>query len=144
MLNGINIKQFIKSIASCSNWNSAGGKSGSTFYKSVDNLFIFKAIKESEFDMFESFAPKYFEYLYSNIFEQKPSVLNKIYGMFTIKNSRGTTYFIAMENLFWGLEGELTVYDLKGSKAKRWNRKNLKTLLDTNYIIDRNGEPLPI
>ena len=73
-----------------------------------------------------------------------PSVLNKIYGMFTIKNSKGTTYFIAMENLFWGLEGELTVYDLKGSKAKRWNRKNLKTLLDTNYIIDRNGEPLPI
>ncbi|CAD8155135.1 unnamed protein product [Paramecium pentaurelia] len=144
MLNGIKIKQFIKSIASCSNWNSAGGKSGSTFYKSSDNLFIFKAVKESEFNMFESFAPKYFEHLYSNIFLQKPSVLNKIYGMFTIKNSRGITYFIAMENLFWGLEGDLTVYDLKGSKAKRWNRKNLKTLLDTNYIIDRNGEPLPI
>ncbi|CAD8148894.1 unnamed protein product [Paramecium octaurelia] len=144
MLNGIKVKQFIKSIASCSNWNSAGGKSGSTFFKSSDNLFIFKAVKESEFNMFESFAPKYFEHLYSNIFYQKPSVLNKIYGMFTIKNSKGTTYYIAMENLFWGLEGELTVYDLKGSKAKRWNRKNLKTLLDTNYIIDRNGEPLPI
>ncbi|CAD8164994.1 unnamed protein product [Paramecium octaurelia] len=144
MLNGINIKQFIKSIASCSNWNSAGGKSGSTFYKSADNLFIFKAVKESEFSMFESFAPKYFEHLYSNISNQRPSVLNKIYGMFTIKNSRGTQYLIAMENLFWGLDGELTVYDLKGSEAKRWNRKNLKTLLDTNYIIDRNGEPLPV
>ncbi|CAD8068266.1 unnamed protein product [Paramecium sonneborni] len=144
ILNRIKIKQFIKSITSCANWNSAGGKSGSTFFKSSDNLFIFKAVKESEFNMFESFAPKYFEYLYSNIFAQKPSVLNKIYGMFTIKNSLGTTYYIAMENLFWGLEGELIVYDLKGSKAKRWNRKNLKTLLDTNYIIDRNGEPLPI
>ncbi|CAD8067473.1 unnamed protein product [Paramecium sonneborni] len=144
ILNGIKIKQLIKSITSCSNWNSAGGKSGSTFFKSADNLFIFKAVKESEFNMFESFAPKYFEHIYSSIFAQKPSVLNKIYGMFTVKNSKATSYFIAMENLFWGLEGELTVYDLKGSKAKRWNRKNLKTLLDTNYIIDRNGEPLPI
>jgi hypothetical protein len=79
----------------------------------------------------------------SNHYKTKESVLNKIYGMFAIKNSRGSTYFIAMENLFYGMSGELTVYDLKGSEAKRWNRKNLKTLLDTNYIIDRNGEPLP-
>lgn len=47
-----------------------------------------------------------------------------------------------MENLFFGLKDDLIVYDLKGSEVNRWNRKNTKTLLDTNYIIDRNGEPL--
>lgn len=49
-----------------------------------------------------------------------------------------------MENLFYGLNEDILVYDLKGSEAKRWNRKNGKTLLDTNYLIDRNGEPLPL
>lgn len=57
------MKQFIKSIASCSSWDSAGGKSGSTFFKSADNLFIFKAVKESEFFTFDEFAPKYFEHM---------------------------------------------------------------------------------
>jgi 1-phosphatidylinositol-3-phosphate 5-kinase len=49
-----------------------------------------------------------------------------------------------MENLFFGMEGDLTVYDLKGSRAKRWQRKVGKTLLDTNFTIDQNGEPLPV
>ena len=50
-----------------------------------------------------------------------------------------------MENLFYGMSGDLITYDLKGSTKKRWNRKvGSKTFLDTNYRIDRNGEPLPI
>lgn len=49
-----------------------------------------------------------------------------------------------MENLFYGLNDDILVYDLKGSESKRWNKKNGKTLLDTNYLIDRNGEPLPL
>ena len=54
-------------------------------------------------------------------------------------------YFIAMENLFYGMSGDLITYDLKGSQLNRWNQKaGSKTLLDTNYRIDRNGEPMPI
>lgn len=59
-INNISLERFIKSIASCISWDSSGGKSGSSFLKSADNLFIFKAIKESEFFMFDSFAPQYF------------------------------------------------------------------------------------
>lgn len=52
-------------------------------------------------------------------------------------------YYIAMENLFYGMDSNnLTVYDLKGSEAKRWKKKRGKTLLDTNFIIEQNGEPL--
>lgn len=77
-------------------------------------------------------------------FENQKSVLNKIYGMFEIQHSKGSLYYIAMENLFYGLNDNLLVYDLKGSEAKRWKKKTGSTLLDTNYLIDRNGEPLPI
>lgn len=105
-------------------------------------MFIFKAVKDSEFFAFDEFAPKYFQHVYKN--EGINSVLNKIYGMFEVRTTKSTTYFIAMENLFYGMSGDLLVYDLKGSESKRWNRKSGKTLLDTNYIIDRNGEPLPI
>lgn len=94
--------------------------------------------------MFDEFAPKYFKYMYDVIYEKKPSVLNKIYGMFELQHPKGKQYIIAMENLFYGLQDDILVYDLKGSEAKRWNRKNGKTLLDTNFLIDRNGEPLPL
>jgi 1-phosphatidylinositol-3-phosphate 5-kinase len=49
-----------------------------------------------------------------------------------------------MENLYYGMPTDVITYDLKGSEIKRWNKKGGKTLLDTNYRIDRNGEPLPI
>ena len=50
-----------------------------------------------------------------------------------------------MENIFYGMSGDILTYDLKGSGVNRWNKKTgAQTLLDTNYRIDRNGEPLPI
>jgi hypothetical protein len=36
------------------------------------------------------------------------------------------------------------VYDLKGSETNRWETKKKKVLLDTNFKVDRNGEPLPV
>lgn len=52
-----------------------------------------------------------------------------------------------MESLFYGMPGDCLTYDLKGSELKRWNRNKKGgniTYLDTNYRVDRNGEPLPI
>ena len=56
-------------------------------------------------------------------------------------------YFIAMENLFFGIHPSPKVYDLKGSELNRFISKvseGNQTLLDTNYRVDRNGEPLPL
>jgi 1-phosphatidylinositol-3-phosphate 5-kinase len=83
--NNITITQFIRSIASCNVWNSDGGKSGASFFKSADELFVFKRVKESEFFMFDDFAPSYFEYSHRSVFQDKPTVLNKIFGMFEIE-----------------------------------------------------------
>jgi hypothetical protein len=97
---------------------------------------VFKAVKDSEFFMFTNFGPAYFEHMFKHSYENKPSVLIKIFGMFEKKNKNGNVYYIVMENLFYGMPGERTVYDLKGSEAKRWNKKGGSTLLDTNFIID--------
>ena len=54
-----------------------------------------------------------------------------------------------MQNIFFGLSGNLKVYDLKGSEVNRLNLpqneedKNI-TGQDTNFKIDRNYEPLII
>jgi len=36
------------------------------------------------------------------------------------------------------------VYDLKGSETNRWETRKKKVLLDTNFKLDRNGEPIPV
>ena len=95
--------------------------------------------------MYDGFAPKYFEHIFQHCCRSKPSVLNKIYGMFEVITQKGSTYYVAMENIFYGMNGDLLTYDLKGSEKKRWNRKSgSKTFFDTNFRIDRNGEPMAI
>lgn len=48
-----------------------------------------------------------------------------------------------MQNIFFGLNGSLTVYDLKGSEVNRLAHASDKsyTRLDTNFIIDKAGRP---
>jgi hypothetical protein len=53
-------------------------------------------------------------------------------------------YYLVMENLFLGMSQDVTVYDLKGSETNRWETRKKRVLLDTNFKIDRNSEPLPV
>lgn len=46
-----------------------------------------------------------------------------------------------MENLFYGIEKDsFASYDFKGSKKRRFLR-GIEIGLDTNFLIDMNGEP---
>ena len=79
-------------------------------------------------------------------FENQPSLLVKIYGMFKIEMKNQNYFFLAMENLWFGLDMEnQKTYDLKGSAANRFvkNDQNV-VLLDTNFKLDRNSEPIPL
>ena len=52
-----------------------------------------------------------------------------------------------MNNLYFGLNSkDLKTYDLKGSERNRFISfpKKGDTLQDTNFKIDRNGEPIPV
>jgi len=95
--------------------------------------------------MFKKFAMDYFRHIHRHLLE-KPSLLSKIYGMFEIRDRGTTEYYLVMENLFYGMGDpkDLTVYDLKGSETNRWEKKKKGVLLDTNFRIDRNAEPIPI
>ena len=59
-----------------------------------------------------------------------------------------TYYFIVMENLFYGFSNnqDLEVYDLKGSEYRRFIKEQSQqaTLLDTNFRILRNSEPISL
>lgn len=68
----------------------------------------------------------------------------KIYGIYeaTIRNK--IYKFVVMQNLFFGMNNILKVYDLKGSEVNRLAMPaNLKSFtgLDTNFIIDKDGRP---
>ena len=80
--------------------------------------------------------------------EDKPSLLTKIFGIFEIQNTlKVSSYYIGMENLFLNIEPNVKVYDLKGSELNRFvipQEGVIQTLLDTNFKLDRNSQPLPI
>ena len=75
--------------------------------------------------------------------EKKPSYLCLVYGAFKAREQS----YIIMENLknfAEGENGDLKTYDLKGSEINRFQTK-LKadsTIQDTNFLIERNGEPI--
>ncbi|CAD8201944.1 unnamed protein product [Paramecium pentaurelia] len=147
LLAGITLAQFIKSISSTNIWSASGGKSQSKFYKSNDELFVFKKLEQDkEFMMFKQFALDYFKHMYRHFYESKPSLLSKIFGMFEIRDRGQTEYYLVMENLYFGMgdPSNLLVYDLKGSETNRLEKKKKGVLLDTNFRIDRNSEPIPI
>lgn len=66
--------------------------------------------------------------------------------MYEIRDKGASEFYLVMENLYYGMGDpkDLRVYDLKGSETNRWEKKLNKVLLDTNFIVDRNAEPIPI
>ncbi|CAD8079942.1 unnamed protein product [Paramecium sonneborni] len=143
---GITLNLFLKSLSVTGSWNASGGKSSSKFFKSDNELFVVKKLDdEKEFRMFEQFALEYFRQMHRHFYEsQKPSLLCKIFGMYEIRDKGNPEFYLIMENLYYGIGNpkDLVVYDLKGSETNRWEKKVNKVLLDTNFVIDRNAEPI--
>jgi hypothetical protein len=92
-----------------SSWDtSGGGKSESKFLISADELFVIKKFSNNkEFYMFKSFAMEYFKHMWRLMYENKPSLLSKIYGMFEVRERNEIGYYLVMENLFKGMPKEI-------------------------------------
>ncbi len=118
-------KNFIKSLASSKAMAMTGGKTNSSFIQTHDQFFIFKEIGKLEFQMFLDSAKSYFSHILNQLnFTTKTtkSILSKIYGVFQLKMNKQTFYYIAMENVYLGVDQTsptLKIYDLKGSKTNR-------------------------
>lgn len=149
--NSIVLKKFISSLAESA--QTKGEKSSSILLKPVltshDEFFLFKSLKKKQFEKFLAIADHYFKYMIEQKEMKKQTALVKIFGVFQVTIQNKSVYYLCMENLLLGLENKPSpwkIYDLKGTSINRYMTRDRlnRTLLDNNYKIERNGEPLPL
>lgn len=138
---------FIQSLTRCSNWaDCSGGKSGVAMMKTLDDRFVIKQLSRAEMDAFASNAGAYFRFLADVLFQERPTTLAKIYGVYrlTIRNSH-TGKVIRLdaaiaENVFANAGKMSQIYDLKGALRNRFVQPNglsSQVLQDGNLVSSR-------
>lgn len=75
---------YIDSLSRCRNWDAKGGKSKSFFAKTLDDRFIIKEIKKTEFDSFDKFALHYFKYMNESYDLGNQTCLAKVLGIYQV------------------------------------------------------------
>ncbi|XP_038899624.1 putative 1-phosphatidylinositol-3-phosphate 5-kinase FAB1D [Benincasa hispida] len=141
---------YIASLSRCINWNAKGGKSKSFFAKTLDDRFIIKEIKRTEYDSFMKFAPEYFKYINESFDMGNQTCLAKVLGIYQVtvrelKSGKEMRHdLMVMENLSFG-RNIIRQYDLKGALHARYNPATSnfgEVLLDQNFVNDMNSSPL--
>lgn len=133
--------RFVESMSRCLKWDSKGGKTKSLFLKTLDDRFVLKSLSQVEVNAFLKFAPDYFSFIHQNLFNNLPSVIAKMFGLFqvTIKNPASgrdfDCFMLVMENLFYDRGNDLRRFDLKGSMR---NRKIQSTGEQDEVLLDEN------
>lgn len=84
--------EFIESLAQCQDFDAKGGKSESTFLNTLDQKYVlknlpYKRFGSSDLAAFQSVAKDYFDHFKKE--KRRPSVLGKIYGLFSIRCKEG-------------------------------------------------------
>ncbi|KAK3039290.1 hypothetical protein RJ639_026674 [Escallonia herrerae] len=135
---------YIASLSRCRNWDAKGGKSKSFFAKTLDDLFIIKEIKRTEYDSFMKFAPYYFRYMNQCYEQGNQTCLAKVLGIYQVtirqtKSGKDAKHdLMVMENLTFGRK-ITRQYDLKGALHARFNSAadgSGDVLLDQNFVND--------
>jgi 1-phosphatidylinositol-3-phosphate 5-kinase len=75
---------YIASLSRCKKWGVQGGKSKAFFAKTMDDRFIIKQIKKTEFESFITFAPEYFKHVYHSLDTGSQTCLAKILGIYQV------------------------------------------------------------
>ncbi|KAJ8760552.1 hypothetical protein K2173_015219 [Erythroxylum novogranatense] len=140
---------YIASLSRCKNWEAKGGKSKSFFSKTLDERFIIKEIKKTEFESFVKFAPHYFKYMNESFESGNQTCLAKVLGIYQViirqtKSGKEIKHdLMVMENLTFG-RNITRQYDLKGALHARYNSAGDSgdVLLDQNFVNDMNSSPL--
>lgn len=141
---------YITSLSRCKKWNAQGGKSKAYFAKTMDDRFIIKQIKKTEFESFIKFAPEYFKHVYHSLDTGSQTCLAKILGIYQVKQIRHGKEvkidLMVMENLLFG-HNISRVYDLKGATFSRRvadSNDHDTVFLDQNYVEDMGVSPIYI
>lgn len=142
---------FARSLCSSVQWEARGGKSGSRFCKTLDDRFVLKEMTKGDINIFENFAPNYFEYISKCQQQNQPTLLAKIFGVFKViiknKDSFVEKTLLVMENLFYDCDIK-NKFDLKGSERNRMvdptDQQGEIVLLDENLVQMSWSKPLYI
>ncbi|TVU43798.1 hypothetical protein EJB05_10293, partial [Eragrostis curvula] len=141
---------YIASLSRCKKWDAQGGKSKAFFAKTMDDRFIIKQIKKTEFESFIKFAPEYFKHVYHSLDTGSQTCLAKILGIYQVKQIRNGKEvkidLMVMENLLFG-HNISRIYDLKGAIFSRRvaDSADCDTVyLDQNYVEDMRVSPIYI
>ncbi|KAE8715324.1 putative 1-phosphatidylinositol-3-phosphate 5-kinase FAB1D-like isoform X3 [Hibiscus syriacus] len=142
---------YIASLSRCKNWEAKGGKSKSIFAKTLDERFIIKEIKKTEYESFEKFAVHYFKYMNQSFDSGSQTCLAKVLGIYQVIVRQPKTGkelsrhdLMVMENLAFG-RNLTRLYDLKGALHARFSSAaegSGDVLLDQNFVNDMNSSPL--
>ncbi|KAK4018626.1 hypothetical protein OUZ56_000672 [Daphnia magna] len=144
--------RFIRSLARCAPWAASGGKSGSTFCKTLDDRFVLKQMSKMEIQSFVDLVPNYISYTHRAQRENRPTAFCKIVGAFRIvfKNAQTNVAskqdLLVMENLFYK-KNVTRKFDLKGSERNRLVSASEAemsdcVLLDENFVQMTWDNPL--
>jgi 1-phosphatidylinositol-3-phosphate 5-kinase len=144
--------KFRELLWSCIPWSAPGGKSGSTFLKTVNDQFILKEMSKLELQSFLSIANEYFNYVETSYNDNKLSLLSTIFGIYRIVYTSNPAqtgveyYFMVMKNLFYKRNISQR-FDLKGSVRNRLTDtsdpdKNEHVLMDENLLRIACDHPL--
>ncbi|XP_062191798.1 1-phosphatidylinositol-3-phosphate 5-kinase FAB1A-like [Phragmites australis] len=141
---------YITSLSRCKKWDAQGGKSKAFFAKTMDDRFIIKQIKKTEFESFIKFAPEYFKHVYHSLDTGSQTCLAKILGIYQVKQIRHGKEvkidLMVMENLLFG-HNISRIYDLKGAIFSRRvaDSDDRDTVyLDQNFVEDMSVSPIYI
>ncbi|KAM0882010.1 hypothetical protein ACQ4PT_032622 [Festuca glaucescens] len=141
---------YITSLSRCKSWDAQGGKSKALFAKTLDDRFVIKQIKKTEFESFIKFAPDYFKHAYHSLDTGSQTCLAKILGIYQVKKMKHGKEIkmdlMVMENLMFGHDIS-RIYDLKGSTFSRYvtNSNDPDTVyLDQNFVEDMGVSPIYI
>ncbi|KAK4699611.1 hypothetical protein P7C70_g6650, partial [Phenoliferia sp. Uapishka_3] len=117
---GLSEDLFIESLSRCTDLNPSGGKSKSAFWMTGDSRFMLKELVNawgvSEKEAFLTFAPELLKHLMAS---DRPTILAKIFGFYTVKFKNLKTGesrkldLIVMEHLFHS-QTITRQFDLKG------------------------------
>uniref|UniRef100_A0A1J3GUN0 1-phosphatidylinositol-3-phosphate 5-kinase n=1 Tax=Noccaea caerulescens TaxID=107243 RepID=A0A1J3GUN0_NOCCA len=142
---------YIASLSRCKPWDAKGGKSKSVFAKTLDDRYIVKEIKKTEYESFVKFAPEYFKYMKDSYDLGNQTCLAKVLGIHQVtvrqpKSGKEIRHdLVVMENLSFGRK-VTRQYDLKGALHARFTATSANgaedVLLDQNFVNDMNKSPL--
>lgn len=143
---GLSELDYISSLSRCKPWDAKGGKSKSFFAKTLDDRFIIKEIKKTEFWSFLEFASDYFGYMNQCFKLGNQTCLAKILGIYQVKKRKSGAKqdLMVMENITYRRKISRQ-YDLKGALYARFNAAvdgAGDVLLDQNFVNDMNVSPL--